>query len=305
MIAPANGNPHGSRKGLGRFVRWLWGACAILLLVLALALLNNNFSLRSPSRDAFNRQLDLELDNALNWITDNAYISERNPSIMYMIADMERMSHDPRLQGLLDHYRKQYLVHPVDVFDLIWFRLVVRNANVPTIYPPDSQGSFNELLWDAYAVAPDKIFLAPRDRASMFSPTKYSWGMRQHQILALIMYRDYNGGSPELDATLNYLAQKIARDARYDFRLNDSYIQRTAFVLGAGRPDLIRARWVDRILDHQNADGSWNSCWYGWCRGIFEFRIDSGGDGHATVQAAWALTMLKYRYPQWIDPHYR
>ncbi|MGO9515844.1 MAG: hypothetical protein ACLPND_02250, partial [Candidatus Korobacteraceae bacterium] len=188
MIASANGNPHGSRKGLGHFVRWLWGACAILLLVLALALLNNNFSLRSPSRDAFNRQLDLELDNALNWITDNAYISERNPSIMYMIADMERMSHDPRLEGLLDHYRKQYLVHPVDVFDLIWFRLVVRNANVPTIYPPDSQGSFNELLWDAYAVAPDKIFLAPRDRASMFSPTKYSWGMRQHQILALIMY---------------------------------------------------------------------------------------------------------------------
>ena len=37
---------------------------------------------------------------------------------------------------------------------------------------------------------------------------------------------------------------------------------------------------------------------------VFEFRIDSGGDPHATVQAAWALTMLKYRYPQWIDEHY-
>jgi hypothetical protein len=89
-----------------------------------------------------------------------------------------------------------------------------------------------------------------------------------------------------------------------DFRLNDSFIQRTAFVLGAGRPDLIRPRWMDRILDHQNPDGSWNSCWYGWCRGVFEFRIDNGGDGHATVQAAWALTMLKYRYPQWINEHY-
>ncbi len=303
MMAPANGNQHGSRPGLGRLVRWLWGAGAILVLLLALTLLNNNYSLRPPSRVTFNHELDHALDNAVNWIIDNAYVSERNPSIMYMIADMESMSHDARLQGLLDHYRKQYLVHPADALDLVWFRLVARNAAVPIIPVPDWQGSFNERLWDAYAVAPDKVLLAPRDRASMFSPTKYWWGMRQHQILALIMYRDYNGGSPELDATLNYLAAKIARDAHYDFRLNDSYIQRTAFVLGAGRPDLIRPRWVDRILDRQNADGSWNSCWYGWCRGIFEFRIDNGGDGHATVQAAWALTMLKYRYPQWIDQH--
>jgi len=305
MTVPANGNPHGSRKRLGRLVRWLWGAGALLVLLLAPTLLNNNYSLRPPSRDAFNRQLDHALDNALTWITDNAYISERNPSIMYMIADIERMSHEPRLQHLLDHYQTHYLAHPADVLDPIWFRLVVRNADVPAIYPPDSQGSFNERLWDAYAVAPDKVSIAADDRASMFSPTKYWWGARQHQILALIMYRDYNGGSPELDSTLDYLAEKIARDAHYDFRLNDSYIQRTTFVLGAGRPDLIRPRWVDRILDHQNADGSWNSCWYGWCRGVFEFRIDNGGDGHATVQAAWALTMLKYRYPQWIDQHYR
>lgn len=305
MIAPATGNPQGSREGISPLVRWLWGAGAILFLLFAFALLNNNYSLRPPSRVAFNRELDHALDNALNWIKDNAYLSERNPSIMYMIGDMERMSHDPRLQSLLDHYRKQYLVYPTDALDLVWFRLVARNAAVPIIPVPDWRGSFNERLWDAYAVAPDKVLLSPRDRASMFSATKYSWGMRQHQILALIMYHDYNGSSPELDATLNYLAGKIARDAHYDFRLNDSYIQRTAFVLGAGRPDLIRPRWVDRILDHQNADGSWNSCWYGWCRGVFEFRIDSGGDGHATVQAAWALTMLKYRYPQWIDQRYQ
>jgi hypothetical protein len=215
MMAPANGNPDGSRKGHGRLVRWLWGASAILALILALTLLNNNYSLRPPSRIALDRQLDRAIDNTVNWIADNAYISERNPSIMYMIADMESMSHDPRLQSLLEHYQKHYLVHPADIFDLVWFRLVVRTANVPTIQAPDWQGSFNERLWDAYALAPDKISLAPRDRASMFSPTKYSWGMRQHQILALIMFRDFNGSSPELDATLNYLAEKIARDAHY------------------------------------------------------------------------------------------
>jgi hypothetical protein len=288
-----------------RFIRWLWIGLAIFVVVLVLTLLDNNYSLRRSSRPALNAQLDRALDHATNWIKDNPLISEKNPSMMYMISDMERMSHDPRLQVVLDDYQKHYLINPAARIDLVWFRLVVRNATAPVIHVPDQHGQMNEVAWDAYAIAPDKISLSPADRASMFSPTKYSWGARQHQILALVMYRDYNSGSPELNNTLNYLAEKIARDAHYDFRVTDSYSQRTAFVLAAGRPDLIRPRWLDRILDHQNADGSWNSCWYGWCRGVFEFRTDSGGDGHSTVQAAWALTMLKYRHPHWVDEHYQ
>ena len=303
-MIPKNRNPHRSSGWFHFLVRLFCGVAAVIALVLVVLVIRNNVSLHWTSRAAFNAQLDGSLDKAVTWIKENAYISERNPSVMYMIADMERMSRDPRLQFVLDDYRTHYLTRPAELIDFVWFRLVTRDAQVPEIHFADSHGEFNELMWDAYAIAPDRISLAPADRANMFSPTRYSWGTRQHQILALVMYHDYNGGSPELDSTLNYLAEKIARDAHYDFRLTDSYIQRTAFVLGAGRPDLIRPRWVDRILDHQNADGSWNSCWYGWCRGIFEFRIDSGGDGHATVQAAWALTMLKYRYAQWIEEHY-
>jgi len=137
----------------------------------------------------------------------------------------------------------------------------------------------------------------------MFSPTKYTWGARHHQLLALVMYRDFNGDNPELDSVINHLSEKIARDAHFDFRVGDSYIQRTTFVLAAGHPDLIRGRWLGRILDNQMPDGSWKYCWYGWCRGIFEFNATN--PGHATVQAVWAVTMLKYHYPQWIKEHYR
>jgi hypothetical protein len=304
MIVHANAKPHGYSNATSRLVRWLWIGLVAFASLLALTLLNNNFSLGRPARAAVNAQLDHDLDAAINWIKGYPEISERNPSMMYMIADMERMSHDPRLQAVLEHYQKHYLAYPANPLDFAWFRLVNRKAEVPAIQVPDLHGQLNEFAWGAYAVAPDKISLSPGDRANMFSPSKYFWGARQHQLLALVIYRDYNGSSPELNDTMNYLAEKIARDAHYDFRITDSYIQRTAFVLAAGRPDLIRRRWVERILDHQNADGSWNSCWYGWCRGAFEFRIDNGGDGHATVQAAWALTMLKYRYPQWIESQY-
>jgi len=291
------------RTGIHRLMRWLWRGLALLAVVSALAVLNNNFSLRHQSRAAFDARLGGALDQATKWISNNPATFENNNAIMYMVADMESMSHDPRLKALLDDYRKNYLTHPKDLFDLVWFRLVNPKADVPLVHVPDLQGRVIDVVWFGHALAPDRILLSDADRANMFSPTKYSWGKRQKQLLGVAMYRDFNGSSPELDNTINYLAEKVAGDAHYDFRVSDSYIQRTAVILAARRPDLVRRRWLERILDHQNPDGSWNYCWYGWCRGILEFGVHN--PGHATVQAAWALTMLKYHYPQWVEDHYR
>jgi hypothetical protein len=291
-----------------RIFRWLRAALVLLILVVVIALLRNNFSFHRKSRAAFDAQLNLELDRSCNWIKDNAIVSERNVAMMYMIAEMESMSHDPRLQAVLDGFKRNYLSHPGSRFDLVWFRLVDPNAAVPVVQVPDMGNNVVDSVWYGYALAPDRILLSDGDRANLFSPTKYIWGTRQKQLLGLAMYREYNGRSPELDDTIDYVAEKVARDAQFDIRLTDSYMQRVGFLLAAGRPDLVRRRWVDRILDHQNPNGSWDACWYGWCRGVFEFssdyKTDLGGLGHATVQAAWVLTMLKYRYPQWIDENY-
>lgn len=289
-------------SGTYRLWRVLWIGFAFLAILLACILLYNNYSLHKLARPQFDAQLDRSLERATVWIMANPEVSLRNPSVMYMIANMARLSGDPRLQQLLYEYH-QRLQHPSNELDPFWLRIVDRRALVPMLSATHPGGALDERLWDAYAMAPDNIQLSSSDHANMFSPTKYIWGGRHHQLLALVMYRDYNGSSPELDSTINYLSEKIARDAHFDFRVSDSYIQRTTFVLAAGRPDLIRRRWVERILDNQMPDGSWKYCWYGWCRGIFEFNVTN--PGHATVQAAWALTMLKYRYPQWIEEHYR
>jgi hypothetical protein len=279
-----------------------WIAFAALAILVACTLLYNNYSFGSQSRAHFDAQLEGALERATVWIMSNPELSLKNPSVMYMISDMAKMSGDPRLQALLSEYH-QRLLHPAELFDLVWIRIPDRHAPVPLISSAEMRSEPYERIWDAYAIAPGSIQIPNADHANMFSPTKYVWGIRQHQLLALIMYRDFNGGNPELDSTINYLSGKIARDAHYDFRVSDSYIQRTTFVLAAGLPDLVRRRWVERILDNQMPDGSWKYCWYGWCRGIFEFNMSN--PGHPTVQAAWALTMLKYRYPQWIAEHYR
>jgi hypothetical protein len=284
---------------------WAWKCAAALLLLLSLAVLNNNYSLRQVPRGEFRDRVDRAVEDSTNWMSGHPEILG-NPSLMFMVSDMEKMSGDPRLRRMLDEYRhSKYVTTSFTPFGPVWGRMVDPQVPVPMMdltQVPDRD--IFELLWDAYAIAPDQVMISNSQRANMFSPTKYSWGRRSHQLLALDMYRYYNGGSEELNSTINHLAEQVARDAYFDFRVNDFYGQRVAFILAAARPDLIRSRWVERILDYQRAVGSWPYCWYGWCRGIFEFRLGDFGPDHPTVQAAWALYMLKYRYPQWIEQRY-
>ncbi len=292
----------------GWFRRLLfWGGVGLLTLVFLglLAVLNNNFSLASMSREQFQSELNRSVEASTNWIAHHPEIMG-NEALMFMIADMESMSGDPRLRELLDKYpHSRWVDQPFQPLTFVWKRMVDPHANVPRMDLTQApEGGVAEMLWDAYAMAPDAVIISSGQRANMFSPTKFYWGARQHQLLALVMYRHFNGGSEELNNTINHLAEKIARDQHFDFRVTDSYVQRNAFVVGAARPDLIRSRWIERTIDYQHADGGWNYCWYGWCRGIFEFKVESETSQHATVQAAWSLYMLKYRYPQWVEQHY-
>ena len=284
---------------------WAWKCAAVLLLLLSLAVLNNNYSLRQISRGEFRARLDRSLEASTSWMSGHPEILG-NPALMFMVADMEKMSGDPRLSLMLDQYRhSKYITKSFTPFGPVWARMVDPQAPVPMMdLTQVPSGGLFEFVWDAYAIAPDRVMISSSERANMFSPTKFYWGKRHHQLLALDMYRYYNGGAEELNSTINHLAEKVARDAHFDFRVNDSYVQRSAFILGADRPDLIRSRWVERILDYQRPGGSWAYCWYGWCRGIFEFRLEDFGPDHPTVQAAWTLYMLKYRYPQWIEQRY-
>ena len=284
---------------------WAWKCAAALLLLLSLAVLNNNYSLRQVPRGEFRDRVDRAVEDSTNWMSGHQEILG-NPSLMFMVSDMAKMSGDPRLRRMLDEYRhSKYVTKSFAPFGPVWAHMVDPQAPVPMMdltQVPD-QDIF-ELLWDAYAIAPGQVMISNSQRANMFSPTKYYWGRRSHQLLALEMYRYNNGGSEELNSTINHHAEKVARDAHFDFRVNDFYVQRVAFILGAARPDLIQSRWVERILDYQRAVGSWAYCWYGWCRGVSEFGLEGFGPAHPTVQAAWALYMLKYQYPQWIEQHY-
>ena len=271
-----------------------------------IAVLNNNYSLRHRSRAEFNSQFDRAIESSTQWIVQHPK-NYGNPPLMFMVGDMAEMSGDSRLRDFVQGYLASDRVSiPGVPMTYDWAHWADPSVPVPEIPLAEASRMSWQNRWFGYASAPDRIPLTPEDRTNLFSPTKYSWGARLHvQLLALDIYRRFNGTSPELEAVINPVAEGVARDAFWDFRVTDAYYQRSAFILGAGRPDLVRSRWIDRILDAQRPDGSWNFCWHGWCRGILEFRRGEDDPGHSTVQAAWALYQIKYRYANWIERNYR
>src|SRR5581483_2049957 len=134
---------------------------------------------------------------------------------------------------------------------------------------------------------------------------RYVWGSRTHQLLSLILYRERGHNSPEVNSIINRVCEGIAGEEGWDIRVTDLYLQRVAFLLAAGRPDLVKRRWIERILANQKQDGGWAPSWHGFGQNLFEFhyQVDQATP-HASIQGIWVLYLLKYRYPQWIAQNY-
>jgi hypothetical protein len=159
--------------------------------------------------------------------------------------------------------------------------------------------------WTMHAISKKELNLSETDRAEMFNPDRHRTGRATHQLFALIVYRQFNGETPALNALIRRVSERIAQEAALDFRVTDLYLQRITFLLAAGQSDLVRPRWVERALAAQEPSGGWYYCWYGWCPTPYSFQLDEPENVHATAQGLWLTCMLKYRYPEWIRAHYR
>ncbi len=75
-----------------------------------------------------------------------------------------------------------------------------------------------------------------------FAPDPHHWGSLTHQLFAVYLYRKYQGTSPSLETLVDHLSERIASEAVWDVRVTDLYLQRAAFLLAAGKPDLVKRR---------------------------------------------------------------
>ena len=96
------------RKSLvGRLLKWAVILAVLVIVVAAIAVINNNVSFHHTTRAEFTAQLDHAIDTSTNWIVTHPEV-QGNPPLMFMIGDMAEMSGDPRLQ----QYVQAYLASP-------------------------------------------------------------------------------------------------------------------------------------------------------------------------------------------------
>ena len=298
-----------------RIARAAFFTLALLVLVIALSILNNNYSFSPLSRADFTNRLDHSIAASTGWAT-NQYFSGspgtisvtaegrelvRNSALAHMLMDCAAMSDDPHLLQIIAKLQVDHPDHPN-----LWVRMI--NPNIAaSMLSNDELAALEEYQrWMLYGVSPAGAPLSPAELADMFSPDKYRTGKATHQLIALYLYRKFNGDTPELSRVMNQVEERIASEAHFDFRVTDLYLQRIAFLLAAGRPDLVKPRWVERALAAQQSDGGWFYNWYGWAPHPTSFTFPPDHSiAHASAQGMWLAYMLKYRYPDWIDKNYK
>jgi hypothetical protein len=81
---------------------------------------------------------------------------------------------------------------------------------------------------------------------------------RTHQLMGL-RFVQKNHCEPDADTARVIEATQagILSELRWDYRVEDAYLQKVWTLIESGRRDTIKSVWVRRILDAQRPDGSW------------------------------------------------
>jgi hypothetical protein len=312
--------PVNMRKPRSVSTRIVGFALLALCFCLALFVIDNNVSFPKTSKADFHRDLDRTLASSTNWTLAQYTTHEpsaaggsaatgsregtelaSNAALVYMVEDCASMSDDVRLKQLSARLAEAWRVQPS-----IFGGLVDPALAEPTPNSREIAAIPEYERWILHGALPNTVPLQPNDLADMFSPNRYRTGAATHQLLALYLYRKSKGSSADLERVMNQVEERIASEAALDFRVTDLYLQRIAFLLAAGRADLVRRRWVERAVTAQQNDGGWLKDWHGWNPTVYKFSFrDEQSSAHATAQGMWMACMLKHRYPDWIDKNYR
>lgn len=311
MAGPVSGRA-GRSISFGRLLGIVLSVAILGLLALGGALVDNNVSIRQPSRAEFVGNLDRSLERSTDWALRQYRPSATGPSTegqlllsnaatAHMVVDCASLSSEPLMKELGTSFVDAWKASPSVRGKMVDPAI---KATVPGDRELQSLAEYER--WILHGVAPNDVPLPPRELEDMFSADKYRTGKATHQLFALYFYRKSKGSTPEIDRLMRKIEERIAGEAAIDFRVTDLYLQRLAFLLAAGRPDLIRPRCVERALAAQQSDGGWLRSWHGWSRTPYRFSFgDESPTAHATAQGMWIAHMLKYRYPEWIEQNYK
>jgi hypothetical protein len=219
--------------------------------------------------------------------------------MLYMLRNVQSPETYAHMQDIVDYHVKRGS-------HSLWHLMVDPTVDIPRVGESQVKKIGTEYQrWLAYAIAPGKVTLPEKNYKALLDPEMNSFRHLSHQLLAIYILQQTGGYKEKnLDELSDRLCERIAGEMTLDFRVTDLYIQRVASLLVVGRSDLVKRRWVERIMAYQSHDGGFPFAWYGWGPGAIAFGDFRPSTDHSTIQAVWLLYMLKHRCPEWVNENY-
>jgi hypothetical protein len=287
----------------------LYGVLLLMALPLCLYLLGyyqNNRQQPYPTQS----QVISQLESSLNWLVNNEteLLNQANPMLWWMLYEAHALTGDPRLQQLLDKYQQRF----PRIREGAWAPLFGgQPRSYLAAYSVQGLPYYNQhIIYGlncAADIAEEIPLVAQQNEADFCFQAGYIYrpACVTHQMMGIHFLQQNCGLLQNVEQVSRDLQQSIVTQLTWDFRVVDVYLQRVLMLLVTDGSELLRPVWLQRVLQHQLADGGWagevpivslggrslvfNSRGIGLGPGREQMR----GNYHATAQGVLILSYLQ------------
>lgn len=210
-------------------------------------------------------ELKDRFEHAAAWILErrDQVLADDTPMLWLFVREAGRLSGDSRLLGLAAEYQARH--------SGVWAWAFLFNArggahplDPPLSVPQSLPGYQRLLLYGATCSATERedpevlALLTPSACDAGLKWLRTPW-CRSRQLLGLdLVQQNRCEAGAETDRTIHTVQDRLLTELRWDFRVEDPYMQKVLMLVASGRRRDVRAIWLRRILDAQQPDGGWN-----------------------------------------------
>lgn len=291
----------------------IYGMLLLMVLPLCLYLLGyyqNNRQQPYPTQS----QVASQLESSLNWLANHEaeLLNQANPILWWMLYEAHSLTLDPRLQQLLNKYHQRF----PRIREGLWAPLFGRQPrSYLAAYSVQGLPYYNQhIIYGlncATDIAEEIPLVALQNEADFCFQASYIYrpACVTHQMMGIHFLAKQNCGQlSDIEQVKQALQQSIASQLRWDFRVVDVYLQRVLMLLVTGAEDELRPVWLQRVLQHQLADGGWageapivslgghSLLFNSRGIGLGQSRVQMRGNYHATAQGVLILSYLQHQF---------
>jgi hypothetical protein len=210
-------------------------------------------------------QIAQSYERGVTWLLNNReeVLVKTTPILWKMLGESAQISGDQRIKKLFDEYVERFdRGAPYSIWQVHFHPERFRSG----LFSPGDYISLVEYQqYFLYAMTCSEQLAQVPLVAEQNNPNFCWHGSRiirpacvTHQLMGYRMAQRSQCPIKNLDKNIAVLQKTIEQQLRYDPRVVDVYIQRVLMLVDSGAHDRVKPRWLQRVIDAQQADGGWS-----------------------------------------------